>query len=143
MADRLQWKLTYGDKEYIFDPKKMLTVSALTQIKEWYGIEIGRYMTFQGALLQQDPQAALCALWLARKAVGEAVPERPDQMDDFRVGELFEKGFDTATPEADPTAGATPAAPTPDSTETPPSSEQEPSLPSDTSSPTDPEISTD
>jgi hypothetical protein len=130
MAERLQWKLTYEDKEYIFDPRKMLTVSALIKIKEWYGPELGRNMTFQGALLQQDPQAALCAIWLALKARGEAVPERPDQLPDFSVGELFEKGFDTPseTPEADPTA-----APTPVSTESQTSSASDGSDPSPTS----------
>lgn len=140
MADRLQWKLTYNGKEYIFDPKEMLTVSALRQIKQWYGAELGRYMTFQGALLQQDPEAALCALWLARKAAGEQDVPEPNQMDDFSIGELFEKGFDTAEPKADPTPPA--GASTPASTETQTSSEELPSDPSGTSSATGPETST-
>lgn len=132
MADRLQWKLTYNNKEYLFDPKEMLTLSALRQIKQWYGTEIGRYMTFQGALLQQDPEAALCALWLARKAAGEQDVPEPNQMPDFSIGELFEKGFDTADEEKEKEARPTPAS-TLDSTETPTSSGANGSDPSPTS----------
>jgi hypothetical protein len=130
MADRLQWRLTYNGREYIFDPKEMLTVTALRQIKQWFGPELGRYMTFQGALLQQDPEAALCALWLARKAAGEQNVPEPNQMDDFSIGELFEKGYDTPseTKEPDPTPARTPG-----STETPTNSDPDGSEPSPTS----------
>lgn len=136
----LRWKLTFEGKEYVFDAKRDLTVSALRQIKEWYGVELGRNMTFQAALLQQDPEAALCALWLARKAAGEENVPEPNRMPDFSVTELFEEGFEeTEGKEPDPT---TEVPPTPGSTETPTSSGTSGSDHSPTSADLEPETST-
>jgi hypothetical protein len=131
MADRPIWKLEYKDpaweesREYMFDPQKLLTVSALRQIKGWYGTEIGRYLTFINAFAQGDPEAVVCALWLARRDAGEdGVPE-PNKMPDFSVGDFFSEFIaadDDEDAEVDPTQPSTPAQ-TPALTETPTRSE--------------------
>jgi hypothetical protein len=112
-ADRPLWHLKFDGKEYVFDPRELLTVSALRSIKGWYGVELGRYLAFIAAFAQGDPEAALCAIWLCRKAAGEdGVPE-PNNMPDFRMGEFYDH-FQAAGEDEDPPTKA--EQPTPVST---------------------------
>jgi hypothetical protein len=117
MAD---FKLTVGEHEYVFSPE-MLTQSRLSKIKEWYGKELGRYNNFIEAFFEGDPDAAKCAVWVARKAAGEPNPPEPNQMEDFSLaswikpGETVEAEEET---EGNPTEGIDPP-PTPDTTEIP------------------------
>ena len=114
-SDKPLWHLKFENKDYIFDPE-LLTVSSLRQIKGWYGIELGRYLSFISAFAQGDPEAALCAIWLCRKAAGEENVPEPNNMPDFKMGEFYDHfqaaGVDEDNP---PTKGDQP---TPASTAT-------------------------
>ncbi len=111
--------LNVGEKKYNFSFED-LTVERLRKIKEWYGPELGRYMTFIGSLRLLDPEAAVCAVWVARTAAGESNVPEPNQMPDFTL-----KGFlEDAPAQAEETDPPTqPGAPIPGSTETPTSSD--------------------
>ena len=144
--DRPLWHLQYQDptwtepREYVFDPQKLLTVSALRQIKEWYGIEIGRYLAFIQAFSQGDPEAALCALWLVRRAAGEVEVPEPNRMPDFSMGDFYHS-FEAAgesEEEADPLNTGEEI---PSSTETPTPSEPSTSASSPTSADSSPQTS--
>lgn len=106
--------LHVGDDTYPFNHKD-LTVSRLSKIKEWYGKDLGRYLSFIGELRMLDPDAARCAVWVARTAAGEANVPEPHQMPDFPLSGFLE------APEDEPEAEATP--PTAGSNETPSSTE--------------------
>jgi hypothetical protein len=112
-----EFKLTVGATEYVFDPK-MLTQSRLSQIKAWYGAEIGRYNNFIEAFFEGDPDAAKCAVWVARKAAGEPNPPEPMQMEDFSMAQWIKPG-ETAEVEDESEGKPTDPPPTPDTTETP------------------------
>ena len=116
----LRWRLSYDGHEYTFDAERDITVSGLRKIKEWYGPELGRNLSFQNALLQQDPEAVLCAVWLARRAAGEANIPEPNQMDDAPMNDLIQFIQPGDVEDENPTGGEEQ---TPDSTETPTSSE--------------------
>jgi hypothetical protein len=120
-----RWRLTVSEggdeKDYVFVPKTDVTVSALRQIKAWFP-DIGRYIQFYSAFLEGDPDAALCALWIARKKAGETEVPEPNKLGDFAIGGFYEAiGDEDEDEESDPTSGA--ATPTPSSTRTPTSSE--------------------
>jgi hypothetical protein len=116
MAD---FKLTVGEHEYVFAPE-MLTQSRLSQVKQWYGKELGRYNNFIEAFFEGDPDAAKCAVWVARKHAGEANPPEPNQMEDFSLAQWIKPGGTADVEGEDPNpTGATDPAPTPDTTETP------------------------
>jgi hypothetical protein len=134
MAD---FKLTVGEREYVFSPE-MLTQSRLSKIKEWFGPEIGRYNNFIAAFFEGDPDAAKCAVWVARKAAGEPSPPEPPQMEDFSLAQWIKPG-ETAEDETEgnPTEGE--ELPTPDTTGIPTSSGDDISGKSPTSSSGDPE----
>ena len=114
MAD---FKLTVGEQEYVFAPE-MLTQSRLSHIKSWYGSEIGRYNNFIEAFFEGDPDAAKCAVWVARKAAGEPNPPEPMSMEDFSLAQWIKPG-ETAVEEEAQEANPTEAAPILDTTETP------------------------
>lgn len=77
----MRWRLKIGeDQSYAFDVT-MVTVEALTHIKQWYGKELGRYNDFIEAFFAGDPDAAKCAIWTARRAAGETNVPEPKQMD--------------------------------------------------------------
>ena len=143
--DRPLWHLKYRDpkwteaRKYGFDPQELLTVSALRQIKHWYGIEIGRYLAFIQAFSAGDPEAAVCALWLVRKAAGEPDVPEPNEMPDFSMGEFYDR-FEAASSEeeADPLSTGEKI---PTSTETPTPSEVSTSVSSPTSAASEPETS--
>jgi hypothetical protein len=129
-TDRPLWELSYQDPSwsepriYTFDPQKLLTVQDLVKIQDWYGPEIGRYLTFTAAFAQGDPNAALCALWLVRRAAGESeVPEPMRMAGNFSMGDFYSKFIpaDTEMDEKDPTQPSEPA-PTPASAGTQPNS---------------------
>jgi hypothetical protein len=111
VSDRPLWHLKFEDKKYVFDPREHLTVGALRQIKHWYGAELGRYLSFISAFSQGDPEAALCALWLVRKAAGEENVPEPEQMPNFAMGDFYD--FFQAAGSEDPTQAqaADPATP--------------------------------
>jgi hypothetical protein len=112
MAD---FKLTVGENEYVFSPE-MLTQSRLSKIKEWMGPEIGRYNNFIEAFFEGDPDAAKCAVWVARRAAGEPNPPEPNQMEDFSLAQWIKPGETVEVEtEAVPTEGESQ---TPDTTET-------------------------
>jgi hypothetical protein len=117
-----EWRLKVDDKNYAFDVK-MVTVEALSHFKQWYGSELGRYNNFVEAFFEGDPDAAKCAIWLARRAAGETNVPEPRQMDGaftlnqwLDTPEVQEDGVEDPNP-----TGAT-APPTPASTETQPHS---------------------
>ena len=109
-----EFKLSVGEHEYVFAPE-MLTQSRLSKVKEWYGSEIGRYNNFIEAFFEGDPDAAKCAVWVARKAAGEASPPEPRQMEDFSLAQWIKPGDTAEVAEANPTKAVS----TPDTTETP------------------------
>jgi hypothetical protein len=123
------FKLTVGEHEYVFSPE-MLTQSRLSKVKEWYGTEIGRYNNFIEAFFEGDPDAAKCAVWVARTVAGEAAPE-PRQMEDFSLAQWIKPG-ETAAEEQE--ANPTDPPQTPDTTGTPTSSGDDTSGKSPTSS---------
>jgi hypothetical protein len=123
MAD---FKLTVGEDEYVFSPE-MLTQSRLSKVKEWYPQRgpfeppIYRYNDFITAFFDGDPDAAKCAVWIARKAAGEPNPPEPQQMEDFSLAQWIKPG-QTAKAEEEAEAEVNPTtdpAPTADTTETP------------------------
>lgn len=61
-----------------------------------------------------DPDAAICAVWIARKASGEANPPEPNQIEDFPLNVFLEAvpEVEEEPDEADPTTEQ----PTPDLT---------------------------
>jgi hypothetical protein len=138
-TDRPLWELSYQDpswsepKTYTFDPQKLLTVQDLVKIQDWYGPEIGRYLTFTSAFSQGDPTAALCALWLVRRAAGEPEVPEPHAMPNFSMGDFYSKFIpaETEIEEEDPTQPSEPAQ-TKGSTETPKNSEASTSVSSPT-----------
>jgi hypothetical protein len=112
-----EWRLTVDDKKYTFDVK-MVTVEALTHIKAWYGKELGRYNNFIEAFFEGDPDAAKCAIWIARRAAGESNVPEPMAMDaNFTLNQWLD------TPEVeeeeDPNSSGATSPQTPASTETP------------------------
>jgi hypothetical protein len=112
-----QWLLKVDDKEYAFDAT-MATVEALVHIKQWYGKELGRYNNFMEAFFEGDPDAALCAIWIARRAAGEAeVPEPKKMSGAFTLNQWM----DTPEVQEDEVKAPNPtgAPPTPVSTKTP------------------------
>jgi hypothetical protein len=128
MAD---FKLTVGEHEYVFAPE-MLTQSRLSQVKSWYGKELGRYNNFIEAFFEGDPDAAKCAVWVARKAAGEPSPPEPNQMEDFSLAQWIKPGETAVEEEAE--ANPTEQPPTLDTTETPTNSSDDTSGKSPTSS---------
>lgn len=86
-----------------------ITVGRLRQIKAWFP-ELGAYIRLVTAIQVLDPDAALCAVWIARKAAGEANPPDPNQMDDFPLNVFLETvplpEEDEEEAEADPTSPA-------------------------------------
>jgi hypothetical protein len=127
-----EFKLTVGEQEYTFKPE-MATVGALRQVKQWYGSELGRYNNFIAAFFEGDPDAAVCAVWMARKAAGESNPPEPSQMGDFALTSWINLTSEKDEEEV-PTEGEVTSPPTQDSTETPTSSETDISGSSDMSS---------
>lgn len=124
MASGPTWTLKYQDptwdapREYTFEPQKLLTLSALRQIKAWFGPDLGRYLAFIQQFAQGDPDAAVCALWLARKAAGEPEVPEPLRMPDFAMGEFY-AGFEPGDEEEDADPLNTAESPMPVSTATP------------------------
>jgi hypothetical protein len=121
-SDKPRWHLQFQGKEYVFDAS-LVTVSALRKFKAEFGLELGRYLSFISAFAQGDPEAALCGLWLARKAAGETNVPEPNDMPDFRMDEFYD--FFQAAGEPDPTREGTDSKEkdqTPASTGTPTSS---------------------
>jgi hypothetical protein len=135
MAD---FKLTVGEHEYVFAPE-MLTQSRLSQVKQWYGKELGRYNNFIEAFFEGDPDAAKCAVWVARKAAGEPSPPEPNQMEDFSLAQWIKPGETAVEDESE--ANPTELPPTLDTTETPTNSSDDTSGKSPTSSSGAPETS--
>lgn len=136
-ADRPIWHLKLDGKGYQFDPEELLGVKELRQIKQWFGPELGAYLTFQAKFTQGDPDAACCAAWLARRAAGEEGVPDPPNYPSFNLGPFFDKFEPTGfvfvgdelkkieEVEAEETADPTNTAPSPTgvSTETPTGSE--------------------
>jgi len=120
MADLI---LNVGEKKYPFSFED-LTVGRLRQIKGWYGPELGRYMAFIGALRLLDPEAAVCALWVARTAAGEANVPEPNQMPDFPLKGFLEDAEDEKIETTDPPTEGTQVLPTRSSTEIPSDSDE-------------------
>lgn len=110
--------LKVGDDKYPFNYKD-LTVGRLRKIKEWYGPDMGRYLSFVGNLRLLDPDAAACAVWVARTVAGEANVPEPHQMPDFALAGFIEVPEEDSEAKADP---PTEPSETPSSTETPTSS---------------------
>ena len=141
--DRPLWHLKYQDptwtevREYVFDPQTLLTVDALRHIKQWYGIEIGRYLNFIQAFSQGDPEAAVCALWLVRRAAGEPDVPEPNRMPNVSMGDFYHS-FEAAGGEAEEDPLNT-GEKIPTSTEIPTSSEPSISDSSPTSADSDPQ----
>lgn len=115
------FKLKVGEKVYPFNPQELLTVGALRQIKHWFGTEIGRYNAFVSALLQGDPEAALCAVWLARKAAGETNVPEPNELPDFQLASWIDLEESAVEEDEGKPTQQTPQ--TPDSTEIPTNSD--------------------
>jgi hypothetical protein len=117
-----QWRLKVDDKTYEFDVK-MLTPERLIHIKQWYGKELGRYNNFIDAFFEGDPDAALCAIWVARRAAGETEVPEPKQMDGtFTMTQWLDTSEVAEEDEQDPNPTAATSPPTPGSTPTPPDS---------------------
>lgn len=135
MAD---FRLTVGEKEYVFSPE-MLTQARLSQIKSWYGKEIGRYNNFIEAFFEGDPDAAKCAVWVAMKAAGEPNPPEPMSLGDFSLAQWIKPG-EAAAAEDDSEGNPTEGEQTPDTTQTPTNSGDDTSGKLPTSSSGAPEI---
>jgi len=123
-----QWLIKVDDKEYAFDAT-MVTVEALHHIKQWYpkrGEEpaLGRYNNFIEAFFEGDPDAALCAVWIARRAAGETEVPEPQKMDgNFTLNLWLSTPDEEEAEKPGPTeVSPSTAPPTPASTETPPNS---------------------
>lgn len=114
-----EWRLKVDEKTYTFDVK-MVTVEALTHVKQWYGKELGRYNSFIEAFFEGDPDAAKCAIWIARRAAGETNVPEPKQMDgSFTLNQWLDMSKIEDEVEEDPNpTGVTPLPQTPASTET-------------------------
>jgi hypothetical protein len=116
-----EWRLKVDENEYAFDVK-MVTVEALTHIKAWYGKELGRYNNFIEAFFEGDPDAAKCAIWIARRAAGEQGVPEPKAMDGaFTLNQWLDTP-DVEDEVEDPNPAGATAPQTPASTETPESS---------------------
>jgi len=114
-AFRLKVKVDNDYREYQLDLEKELTVGRLRQIKAWFGPELGRYGSFFTAFSQLDPEAVLCAVWIARTAAGDKNVPVPNDMEDFAISDVFLGVVDEA-PEPEKEAHPTP---TPEATSTP------------------------
>jgi hypothetical protein len=97
------WLLKFKDREYRFDPQQQLTMGRLRQIKSWYGVELGRYLSFLQAFSQLDPDAVACAIWVCRKAEGESNVPEPTRMEDFALGEAL-MAVESVGGDVDPTS---------------------------------------
>lgn len=116
------WKVRHEDKDYKFD-LSMLTVGRLRQIKKWFP-EIGRYGPFNVAVLQGDPEAALCVAWIVKQEAGESNVPEPEKMGDFAIGDFYQ-GIEIIEDDANAAPVDPTPAPTPASTETPTNSESD------------------
>lgn len=105
----LEFEITWEGKKYAFIPKRDLRYKYLRKIKEWYGAELGRWLTFQGALLQLDVDAVACAVWISRQEAGEANVPEPRLMPDFEVGSASQVLSDEEIAERDDPPTRTPA----------------------------------
>jgi hypothetical protein len=113
-----EWRLKVDGNEYAFDVK-MLTPEALKHVKQWYGKELGRYNNFIEAFFEGDPDAAVCAIWIARRAAGETGVPEPMQMDgSFTLTQWLDTSGVDEEVEEDPNPTGATAPPTPASTET-------------------------
>jgi hypothetical protein len=102
-------RLKVGEKSYTFVPQEMLTVGPMRQIKQWYGSELGTYNGFVSALFMGDPEAALCAVWIARNAAGEDNVPEPNNLADFPLASWLEiVSTDDEAEEGKPTQEAPP-----------------------------------
>ncbi len=88
MADAQLWKITYGGKEYEFNPHA-LTLSQLRHVKAWYP-DLGTWTRFFAGFVSGDPDAFACAVWVCRKNEGEQNVPEPNRMDDVAVWESFD-----------------------------------------------------
>lgn len=112
-----EWRLKVDDKQYTFDVK-MVTVEALTHVKQWYGKELGRYNSFIEAFFEGDPDAAKCAIWIARRAAGETNVPEPKQMDGaFTLNQWLDMSDVDEEVEGDPNPSGDTSPQTPASTE--------------------------
>lgn len=118
------WQIRHGDTEYDLLPAD-LTVGRLRQMKQWFGSDYGKYLTFIQLVAQGDADACCCALWIVQTKAGEK-PKEPRFMD-FAISEFF---FSDLTPTDDeseenptPEASAVTVEPKPSSPQTPPISE--------------------
>lgn len=114
VSDRPVWFLRDEDrsveKSYRFDPRTMLKVGVLRQLKATFGPDLGAYMGFMDAFVRLDPEACVCALWVAKQEAGAEVPASPNDLGDFPLGDFIEKFIPAGTP--DPTGGdQTPGSP--------------------------------
>ncbi len=119
---RVVWKLAFAGNQYEFDPQRQLTLGRLRQIKQWYGPDLGRYLSFLRAFSELDPDAVACAIWICRRDAGEENVAEPNRMEDFSIGEALE-GIDTVDSGGDPDGppaeeGTAEATSTPSSMET-------------------------
>jgi hypothetical protein len=115
-----QWLLTVDEKKYPFDVT-MLTPEVLKHIKQWYGRELGRYNNFIEAFFEGDPDAAVCAIWVARRAAGETEVPEPKQMSGrFTMTQWLDAPDEPEDEESeDPNPSGATSPQTPASTETP------------------------
>jgi hypothetical protein len=112
----IRWLLTVDEKKYPFN-MKMVTAGVLIHIKQWYGTELGRYNNFLEAFQQGDPDAAKCALWIARREAGEKEVPEPKNIDgSFPLilwldveDEPVEEGEEDPNPTGDTSPPQTPA----------------------------------
>jgi hypothetical protein len=112
------WRIKVGEKSYPFDVQ-MVTVEALKHVKQWFGPELGRYNNFVSAFFDGDPDAALCAIWIARRAAGETDVPEPKQMNgDFTLNQWLDTEEEPEVEDAD-SANPTGATPAPISESTP------------------------
>jgi hypothetical protein len=118
----IRWLLTVDDQKYPFN-MKMVTAEALLHIKGWYGKELGRYNNFLEAFSEGDPDAAKCAIWIARRAAGEVEVPEPKKIDgSFSLTQWLDVEDDEPEEAEAPNPTGATSPPTPVSTETPISS---------------------
>jgi hypothetical protein len=99
MADSATWQVKYDGRDYAFVPKQDLTLVRLRQMKQWFGVELGRWAPFMNAFAQGDPDAIACVIWIVRNKAGETGVPEPRMMMDFSVGAFMEDfQFEAADP---------------------------------------------
>lgn len=79
-----------GEDEVVLDCDEHLTRKVMRMVKRWYP-EFATVNGFTQRLNLGDPDAARCALWIAKRAAGREVPKRPEEMGDFSIGTVVVK----------------------------------------------------